>query len=104
MMTWKKLELDKDVWKPINEGDTLEGVVIERTTDQHYGTQLIISYNNGEYIKTPFHKILQAYIDSNDVKVGDRIKIVFTGMKNTGKGNPATMYSVYKWADNGASE
>lgn len=98
-MTWKKLKADNDVWKPLNINDFLEGVIIDKCKDAAYGTYFVVSHKNGEFIKTPFHRVLQNVFDSNELKVGDRIKIVYTGSKNTGKGSPAMIYEVSKWVE-----
>lgn len=84
-----------DLWLPENEGELLEGLVID-IVEGMYGTQLIIEDKYKKMIRTPSHKVLQLRLAV--IKRGDQIRLVYEGEEAaTKKGNnPTKLYRVYK--------
>jgi len=88
---WEPLK--GDIWQPTEVGEELAGVVTQINKGE-YGTQYTIEVSPGESVETPSHRILQVMMAR--VKVGDEVRLVYKGDKNTGKGNPAKIYEAWR--------
>jgi len=88
-------QIGAGMWLPENIGDTLKGEIAAIETDGLYGKQLVVLMEDGNEIKTPSHKVLQARIAK--AKVDDKIKIVYTGEQPPAVrgNNPTKMYDVF---------
>lgn len=94
-MAWKEVELKKDEWTPVKEGDCLLGVLIG-SEDTTYGKQYTIqNEDDTEFVKLPKHKILQLLMEG--VNVGTRCKLEYRGEKDIQKGNPLQIYKLSVW-------
>ena len=89
---WKEIGAAK-VWLPEEEDDEIQGEVLG-IQQGAYGMQLVLKTKDGELL-TPSHKVLQNRLAL--VKVGDVVKIVYTGKeKSKQKGHQdMSMYSVF---------
>lgn len=90
-MSWKEQQTNK--YKEWNKGETLEGVLVGKEENE-----LRISNNTNkkvELIKAT--SMLKAGF--KDVEVGDKVKIVYEGTKETAKGNTLMLFKVYKWSN-----
>lgn len=93
-------ELGTQFWNPENDGDILEGVVVDaregKIGDKETGKSYLIENATGQYW-TPSHAVLQNRLAK--VKVQDYIRIVFEGEDVTQKKkgqNAPKMYSVFR--------
>ena len=84
------------IWIPEKEGEILAGEITEKDKEGLYGTQYTIKKSNGEEIKTPSHKVLQARMSK--ISPGDQVKLVFINeVPPAVKGQkPTKIYEVYK--------
>lgn len=86
-------ELGEKYWEAQKEEDELTGVVTE-IKEGKYGKVYCILTAANEHLLTPSHNILQDRL--KEVTTGDLIKIIYKGQKDTGKGNPAQLYKVFR--------
>ena len=91
-MEWE--EIQPNIWKPEQEGDALEGVLISKDKAGQYDS-------NTYALDTPKGQVsLWGTAILNDkmkyVNVGETVKIVFEGRTETKKGQPVLLFKVYK--------
>ena len=86
-------ELGTKFWEPQKIEDEIIGVITEMIEGKH-GMMYVILTATDEKLLTPAHNILQDRM--KEVVVGDLVKIIYKGEKDTGKGNPAQVYKVYR--------
>lgn len=94
-MVWN--ELKGEVWSPEEEGEAVEGVIIDKAEGQWGITCTIENKESGINIKTPAHTILQERLEK--CNIGDRVRIEYKGSKDSKKGNPVQIYKVFKWEE-----
>jgi hypothetical protein len=85
----RKQSQGRQIWKP-NEGEILEGVVIEHaTTITPFGEAEYIDIRDdkGQIWTVYVNKILGDQIDAEAVGKGDRIAIKFLGLEKSKRGN-----------------
>jgi hypothetical protein len=97
-MTYEKIE--PVVWKPINDGDTIEGFLIHIDTDSGKYKSKIYHI---ETIGNKEQKVVFGTTVLDDkmkcIVIGDRIKIIFKGTTKNEKKQDVKIYEVYKWKD-----
>lgn len=81
-------------WKPENDGDRIEGVLIQKA-------KLGAKQSNAYYIENKEGNNLvwgTAVLDDRlaSVDVGDIVKIIYKGKKPNSKGQPTHQFEVYK--------
>ena len=81
----------EDIWTPEAINSELVGRVT-KIDSTSFGRQFSVEAKNGVF-KTPCHKALQNLMTK--IVEGDLVKIVYTGEKPSGKGNPTQMYKVF---------
>jgi len=84
-----------DFWKPEEEGDILEGVVVS-IYEGDFETQLVIEKKDNKRLTSPSHKVLQSKLAK--IAKGDKIGILYEGEETpTVKGySPTKIYKVFK--------
>lgn len=82
-----------DAWKPVDVEDFIEGEVVEIAKGQ-YGWEYTLKLDNDELVKTPNHTVLNKRMELT--QVGDCVKVVYKGEKDTGKGNPLQLYKLLR--------
>ena len=94
MSDWKEVE-SQGIWKGKDDGDVLEGEIVEINTEGNFGTQYTIKKSDGTTISTPSHRVLQNRL--NTLKKGQFVRIVYEGEEPPRlKGNnPTKLYRVY---------
>lgn len=86
---------DLNIWNPVANGkigDELEGLIREIREGQLYGIEAEIVEDDGTVWTTPAHKVLQSAIAH--LRVGDSVRITYTGTYMTAKGMTTTSYKV----------
>jgi hypothetical protein len=95
LVDWVKDETpNKEFWKPAKEGESIEGVVVDKKQG-NFGLQLTLQLADGSEVKTPSHKVLQNRLQNKEV--GQILKLVYTGQlapRVRGE-NPIQTYDVY---------
>ena len=94
MSEWKKTE--SQIFKFEKEGDTIEGILLSKEQGKTYGNDVYkIKLENGD-IKTVFSTTVMAS-EMSCVKVGQSVKIVYTGEKENSKTGqePIKQFDVY---------
>ena len=88
--------LQGGTWKPLKEGDVVEGEVADIGEVQgKFGPQLTVSLKNGDGLVMVYaNDCLKREITQNKVKPGDRIAIAYRGNVKTGRGRPFRLFSV----------
>ena len=87
--------IQPDVWKPENEGDTIEGILIEKK--ENAGT-----YDSNAYmIDTKVKQLLiwgSTVLDDRMafINVGERVRIVYKGKEKNQKGQPVKIFRVFR--------
>jgi len=95
-MVWNKINFEVFVFK--KTGDSIEGIYEEKETGQLYGNNVYkIKQEKGSTFIVFGTSVLDTLMNSK--KIGDKIKIVYTGNKdNKKKGqNAIKMFDVYEW-------
>lgn len=94
-------EINPNIWKPEEEGDSIEGVLINKETE-------VGDYKSNAYaIETKDNKQMLVWgctiLDDRMkyVEAGDQIKITYKGVEQNKKGQPVKIYKVYKVKING---
>ena len=92
---WKKFSTPSSFWKPLQEGDSLEGYYKSRATNQ--GTRQNSTIHT---FKTPTGEVsvwgsatLDRYLSS--IPFGTKTKIVYQGKTTTAKGTTLKLWEVY---------
>lgn len=94
-MSWKEIEYIGEYWKPIEENDTIVGV-IESIEEGDYGKLYSIKEeDSGQVVKLPSHKILNELLKETMPK--QRIKIVYKGSTKCKKSDELHLYKVFIW-------
>lgn len=87
-------EIDPSMWKPENDGDFVEGILVKKEEGVGENKSMLYNLETSEGLKTVWGS---AILDSRMtfVKVGAKVKITFKGLaeKTTGK-NPAKIFKV----------
>jgi hypothetical protein len=93
-MTWKRIE--PDVWKPINVGDEIEGVLIK--VDKEAGTYKSTVYHLETSDKKEKVVFGTTIIDDrmSYIKVGDRVKITYKGIQKNQRNQDVKIFEVFK--------
>lgn len=86
---------DEKYWKPENEGDSIEGNIVE-ILEGNYGPYMTIETEDEIIKETPAHKDLQNRI--RRLEEGDYVKITLRELKEIeGREHPMRLYWVQKW-------
>jgi len=90
------LPLSGGVWKPIKEGDVLEGIVETIGESQgKFGPQMTLTLKCPDGYKMVYaNESMKRGIVDNKVKEGMRVAIAYRGDVKTGKGRPFRLFSV----------
>jgi hypothetical protein len=80
-----------DLWLPTQEGTSVTGKVTEVFEGQ-YGPQHILEDEQGEIIRLPSHKMLQAKLEK--ARVGAIVRVTFLCEVPSKKGHPMRTYEV----------
>jgi len=87
---WKKIE--SKMWKPENDGDSIEGVLINKEPKtEEIGAKYTVQNKEGTFLVWG-----SAVLDDKmqQVGVGSEIRITFEGKKSLGKGKTLNQYEV----------
>ena len=90
---WEEVIPDLNIWIPEEEGDGIQGEVVE-VIEGKYGINLRVKDKDEKEFITPSHKVLQSRLLC--VELGDIIRIEFIRSEPTNKGNPIMLYKVWK--------
>lgn len=93
-MVYEEVIAESNIWIPVVDGEQIEGTVIDKIEGQ-YGIQLVLN-SEGNEIKTPSHKVLQARLEK--IEKGDKIRITYKGeVPPSIRGqNPTKIYKLEK--------
>lgn len=80
------------VWRPQEDGEQIEGVIIEKR-DGSFGVEFVMLTDLAIKYTTPSHKLLQDRM--HNVIEGDRVRITYKGTVET-QHKPAYVYKVEK--------
>lgn len=83
-----------NIWNPPANGhigDELEGKIVD-INEGTYGIQADIEEDAGDIWTTPAHRVLQSAIEK--LKVGDMVRITYTGVYRTPAGQNTNTYKV----------
>ena len=83
-------------WRPENKGDAITGTVLSARTEMgQYGEQWILLLQTSEGVVKVFcNTVLGGLVERNSVTDGDKVAIVFQGMKQGKRGRPFKMFSL----------
>ena len=91
--TYEKIE--PNVWKPVNEGDVIEGVLIQKKekVGKYEGFAYFLENPQGQFIVFG-----TAVLDDKMrfVHIGEQIKIEYEGKKENPKGQPTKIFHVFR--------
>jgi ASC-1-like (ASCH) protein len=89
-------EIQPNIWKPINIGDSVEGVLVgmDQAVGRNESNIYSLEAPNGEKWKIWGSAILDDRLKY--VKVGDKIKIVYEGSTVNKSGQPLKLYKVFR--------
>lgn len=98
-MVFKEIKTELNIWTPENVGDSIEGAV-KTITAGTYGANfnLIVGADKdgNDIIKTlPSHKTLLNILTENEIKVGDLIKVTYTGEETSANKQKYRTYKVF---------
>ena len=103
-MTFKPIVRNNAFWLPVNPGDQLTGIVLDRIEGK-FGEQLTIEDElTKKEFTTPSHRVLQNLLE--DVAIGARVRITYQGEeppKVRGQ-SPMKMYLVERDEPDDAAE
>lgn len=92
-MSWQKIE--PGVWKPVNEGDEIEGKLIKVDSESGKFDSPVYHLERGKEQNIVFGTTVlndkMSYIN-----VGDDVKIVFKGTQKNSKGQDVKIFEVFK--------
>ena len=91
---WIEQQPKTEYWNPETKGEELEGVITNIVLNSFGKKAYTIMMDDGKEKITPTHSQLVGRME--DVKLKDRIKIVYEGEKERKNGNPLKLYKVYK--------
>ena len=88
-------EVSPNVWKPINEGDCIEGVLIQkRSKVGSFASEAYMLENvNGQFLVWGCTVLDERM---NFINEGDRIKIEFKGVEKNKKGQDVKVFKVLR--------
>jgi len=94
MTEYEKVE--PGVWKPLNDGDSIEGTLISVQNSTKYENNKIYHMEclDGKQLAIFGTTVLDDRMTF--VKVGDKIKIVYKGTQKNAKGQATKIFEVYK--------
>ena len=90
-------DIEPNVWKPTNENDFIDGVLLEKRQD--VGT----NKSNAYYIETQPHNVVMVWgstiLDDrlSLVSVGEKIRITFKGTEESKRGNDLKIFKVQRY-------
>lgn len=80
-------------WKPQNEDESIEGVLLKKAPNTFDSFDYHISVGPDDVRILRGTTMLDGLM--NELDVGAKLKIVYKGEQNTGKGNPAKIWEVF---------
>jgi hypothetical protein len=90
MSEWEPIGKLAPIWKPTKAGESVEGTVF-RVYEGTYGTAVDLETKQGR-ITLPAHSNLVTAM--TEMKVGDQVRIKYTGKGSTKKGQQFNKYEV----------
>lgn len=85
---------EENRWYPERIGDFLQGVIINVEIDQFENKKYLVKREDNMEFITPSHKVLMNKL--TNAKVGDYIKIVYTGERQGKQKNATKLYDVFR--------
>ena len=94
-MAYEEVKTEGNLWKPVKEGESLEGEVVGVNKNGKFGIQLTVKKADGVEKVTPSHKVLQSMLTG--LNVGDKvlIKYIKTELPTVKGQNGAMLYQVF---------
>ena len=87
--------INPGVWKPVNSGDTMEGVLVSAEDGKKFGGRIYhLETPKGEQVVIFSTTVLEDRMSY--VKVGEYCKIVYKGTVKNAKGQETKMFDVFK--------
>lgn len=96
-------EIQPDIWKPINVGDSVEGVLLglDESVGRNNSKIYSLETSDGKRYKIWGSAILDDRLKY--CKIGDKIKIVYEGSTVNKIGQPLKIYKVFRDVPNGVT-
>ena len=87
--------INPGVWKPLNDGDTMEGVLVSSELGKKFGGKVYhLETPKGEQVVIFSTTVLEDRMSY--VKVGEYVKIIYKGTMKNAKGQETKMFEVFK--------
>ena len=91
----KWVSMEPEIWKYENKGDELEGVLVAKIPEGgKYGNESYVVENRAGRFTVFATTVLKRLMKT--VSIGDEIRIVFTGTKETDKDEDLKLFSIFR--------
>ena len=82
-------------WKPKEEGEFIEGVVVIKTFDDNDSLFVVVECADNKRFALPNHSVIDRVLKSSSINPGDRLRVVFLGSKERPGKRPFYDYDLF---------